>query len=107
MRWLRALVRVFGWLLTPFLACAASFFGAVVGALLAMRIREPRSGILVTAVVGGVVSFAAIHLWLRFLRRHRQVREALAVSAEGTPLLVEAGSGEQGDENGKERREQR
>ena len=89
MRWLRALLRVFGWLLTPFLAWAASFFGAVVGALLAMRVREPRNGILVTAVVGGVVSFAAIHLWLRFLRRHREIREALAVSAEGTPLLVE------------------
>jgi hypothetical protein len=89
MRWLRALVRVFGWLLTPFLAWAASFFGAVVGALLAMRVREPRNGILVTAVVGGVVSFIAIHLWLRFLRRHREVREALAVSSEGTPLLVE------------------
>ena len=89
MRWLRALLRVFGWLLTPFLAWAASFFGAVVGALLAMRVREPRNGILVTAVVGGVVSFVAIHLWLRFLRRHREIREALAVSAEGTPLLVE------------------
>ena len=98
MRWLRALVRVFGWLLTPFLAWAASFFGAVVGALLAMRVREPRNGILVTAVVGGVVSFAAIHLWLRFLRRHREVREARAVSAEGTPLLVEEELRKDGDE---------
>ena len=99
MRWLRAMVRVFGWLLTPFLAWAASFFGAVVGALLAMRVREPRNGILVTAVVGGVVSFIAIHLWLRFLRRHRQVREALAVSPEGTPLIVEEGSGDEGNES--------
>jgi uncharacterized membrane protein YeaQ/YmgE (transglycosylase-associated protein family) len=98
MRWLRALARVFGWLLTPVLAWAASFFGAVAGALLAMRVREPRNGILVTAVVGGVVSFVAIHLWLRFLRRHREVREALAVSSEGTPLLVE----EELDENGRD-----
>ena len=98
MRWLRLLFRIFGWLLTPFLAWAASFFGAVVGALLAMRVREPRNGILVTAVVGGVVSFAAIHLWLRFLRRHREVREALAVSAEGTPLLVEEELRKDGDE---------
>ena len=89
MRWLRALTRLFGWLLTPFLAWAASFFGAVGGALLAMRVQEPRDGILVTAVVGGVVSFLAIHFWLRFLRRHREVQEALAVSAEGTPLIVE------------------
>ena len=95
MRWLRALVRVFGWLLTPVLAWAASFFGAVGGALLAMRVREPRDGILVTAVVGGVVSFLAIHFWLRFLRRHREVQEALAVSAEGTPLLVDEELGEE------------
>ncbi len=83
MRWLRALLRLFGWLLTPFLAWAASFFGAVVGALLAMRVREPRNGILVTAVIGGVVSFVAIHLWLRFLRRHRAVREMLGVEGDG------------------------
>jgi hypothetical protein len=99
MRWLRALVRVFGWLLTPVLAWAASFFGAVGGALLAMRVREPRNGILVTAVVGGVVSFLAIHFWLRFLRRHREVQEALAVSAEGTPLLVDEELGEEGKDS--------
>ena len=104
MRWLRALLRVFGWLLTPFLAWAASFFGAVLGALLAMRVREPRNGILVTAVAGGVISFVAIHLWLRFLRRHRDVREALAVSAEGTPLLVEKELGNDGDETQREGR---
>lgn len=99
MRWLRALVRVFGWLLTPVLAWAASFFGAVGGALLAMRVREPRNGILVTAVVGGVVSFLAIHFWLRFLRRHREVQQALAVSAEGTPLLVDEELGEEGKDS--------
>jgi len=99
MRWLRALARVFGWLLTPVLAWAASFFGAVGGALLAMRVREPRDGILVTAVVGGVVSFLAIHFWLRFLRRHREVQEALAVSAEGTPLLVDEELGEEGKDS--------
>jgi hypothetical protein len=58
MRWLKALVRVFGWLLTPVLAWAASFFGAVAGALLAMKVREPRAGLVVTAVIGGVVSYA-------------------------------------------------
>ena len=101
MRWLRALVRVFGWLLTPVLAWAASFFGAVAGALLAMQVREPRNGILVTAVAGGVVSFLAIHFWLRFLRRHREVQEALAVSAEGTPLLVDEELGKEGKDSGR------
>jgi len=37
-RWVRLIFRIFGWLLTPFLAWAASFFGAVGGALIAMRI---------------------------------------------------------------------
>jgi hypothetical protein len=64
-----------------------------------MRVREPRDGILVTAVVGGVVSFLAIHFWLRFLRRHREVQEALAVSAEGTPLMVDEELGEEGKDS--------
>ena len=44
MRWLRLLFRIFGWLLTPFLAWAASFFGAVGGALIAMRMEDPVRG---------------------------------------------------------------
>ena len=54
-----------------------------------------------TAVAGGVVSFLAIHFWLRFLRRHREVQEALAVSAEGTPLLVDEELGEEGKDSGR------
>jgi len=41
MRWVRLFFRIFGWLLTPFLAWAASFFGAVAGALLAMNLDDP------------------------------------------------------------------
>ena len=44
MRWLRVFFRIFGWLLTPFLAWAASFFGAVVGALLALKLDDPVRG---------------------------------------------------------------
>ncbi|SRR5581483_3026994 len=88
MRWVRLLLRIFGWLLTPFLAWAASFFGAVAGALVAMRIREPRTGLLVTALAGAVAGLLAIVLWLRVLRRSRQVREALAVQSDGTPEIV-------------------
>ena len=50
MRWLRLVFRIFGWLLTPFLAWAASFFGAVGGALIAMRIENPVDG-LAAAIV--------------------------------------------------------
>ena len=59
MRWIRLLFRIFGWLLTPFLAWAASFFGAVGGALIAMRMEDPVRGLAVTALCGGLTGFAA------------------------------------------------
>jgi hypothetical protein len=88
MRWVKLVVRVFGWLLTPFLAWAASFLGAVGGALLAMRVRDPRVGLGVTVAVGAIVGFSAIVLWLRLLRRSPHIREVLAVQSDGTPDIV-------------------
>src|SRR6188472_187166 len=85
MRWIRLLFRIFGWLLTPFLAWAASFFGAVAGALLAMRLEDPIRGLIITAACGGLAGFFAIIGWLRYLRRSPDVREALAVTEDGTP----------------------
>jgi hypothetical protein len=85
MRWLRLLFRIFGWLLTPFLAWAASFFGAVGGALIAMRIGDPVDGLAVTALCGAIAGFAVLILWLRYLRRSPEVREVLAVTEDGTP----------------------
>ena len=91
MRWLRLVVRVFGWLLTPFLAWAASFFGAVGGALIAMRIEDPVDGLAVTALCGAVTGFAAIIGWLHYLRQSPEVREVLAVTEDGTPDTVALG----------------
>ena len=85
MRWIRLLFRIFGWLLTPFLAWAASFFGAVGGALIAMRIADPVDGLAVTALCGAIAGFAVLILWLRYLRRSPEVREVLAVTEDGTP----------------------
>jgi len=90
MRWIRLLFRAFGWLLTPFMAWAASFFGCVAGAMLATRIRDPFTGLIVTAVTGGVAGFTGLLLWLRLLRQSPEIREALAVSADGTPDIVAA-----------------
>src|SRR6185436_6996829 len=90
MRWVRLLLRVFCWLLTPFLAWAASFFGAVAGALIALRVRDPRAGVAVTAAVGALAAFLTILAWLGVLRRSRQVREVLAVRSDGTPDIVAA-----------------
>ena len=91
MRWLRLVFRVFGWLLTPFLAWAASFFGAVGGALVAMRIDDPVEGLAVTALCGAVTGFAALILWLHYLRQSPEVREVLAVTEDGTPDTVALG----------------
>jgi hypothetical protein len=89
MRWVRLLFRIFGWLLTPFLAWAASFFGAVVGALFAIKLDNPVHGLIVTAICGGVAGFAALTGWLHYLRRSPEVREVLAVTEDGTPDTTE------------------
>lgn len=101
MRWLRLLFRIFGWLLTPFLAWAASFFGAVAGALIAMRIPDPVDGLAVTALCGAIAGFAVLILWLRYLRRSPEAREVLGVTEDATPDTTEilssepAGAGEE------------
>jgi hypothetical protein len=89
MRWLRLLFRIFGWLLTPFLAWAASFFGAVGGALIAMRMQDPTQGLAVTALCGALTGFAGLIAWLEYLRRSPEVREVLAVTEDGTPDTTE------------------
>jgi hypothetical protein len=94
MRWLRLLFRIFGWLLTPFLAWAASFFGAVGGALIAMRIADPIRGLAVTALCGALTGFAVLIAWLHYLRRSPEVREVLAVTEDGTPDTIELLSAE-------------
>jgi hypothetical protein len=94
MRWLRLLFRIFGWLLTPFLAWAASFFGAVAGALIAMRIGDPIRGLAVTALCGALTGFAVLIAWLHYLRRSPEVREVLAVTEDGTPDTIEILAGE-------------
>jgi hypothetical protein len=88
MRWVRLLFRIFGWLLTPFLAWAASFFGAVGGALISMRLVDPVQGLAVTALCGALTGFAALILWLRYLRQTPEAREVLAVTEDGTPDTV-------------------
>lgn len=90
MRALHLLLRVFGWLLTPLLAWAASFLGATAGTVLSARVGSPTAALVVTAACGAAAGFTVLLLWLRLLRRSPEVREALAVSTEGVPDTVEA-----------------
>ncbi len=88
MRALRLLFRALGWLLTPFVAWAASFFGAVGGAEAAKRIDDPATGLVVTAVTGAITGFSVLILWLKFLRRSPEVQQVLAVREDGTPDMI-------------------
>ncbi|MFZ5625036.1 MAG: hypothetical protein ACOY71_11510 [Gemmatimonadota bacterium] len=81
----RRLLKVFGWLLTPVLAWAASFCGARAATILAARIADPMTGVYLTMAAGAVAAFAVIILWLFLVRRSPRVRETLALTPEGAP----------------------
>ncbi len=85
MRFLQFLARLFGWLLTPLVASAASFFGAIGGAVLARRITDPVHGLAVSAVSALLAALVVTALWLRILRRSPEVREVLGVDESGVP----------------------
>jgi membrane associated rhomboid family serine protease len=84
-RVLRLFLRAFGWLLTPFMAWAASFFGCVAGEVIAIRMNDPQQGLILSAVLGAIAGFVTLILWLRLLRRSPELQEALAVTPEGVP----------------------
>ena len=74
-----------GWLLTPMVAWAASFFGAWVGAGIASQFPAATTGLWVTILMGAASAIGATLAWMRLLRRSPHLREALALSEEGVP----------------------
>ena len=64
-------------------------FGAVGGALIAMKLGDPVRGLMVTAVCGGLAGFTCLIAWLHYLRRSPEIREVLAVTEDGTPDTTE------------------
>ncbi len=82
---MRLLLRLGGWLLTPLLAWAASFFGAVAGSLIGSSAGDPYVGIAITAVAGIAAGIAVMVLWLRLLGRSPRIQDALHVRPDGTP----------------------
>lgn len=98
MRLLRFLARLFGWLLTPIVASAASFFGAVGGAMLAASIKNPMTGLVTSGVCALIAAVVVTWFWLQWLRRSPVAREVLGVDETGTPeaFIPEIEEGEEG-----------
>jgi len=85
MKFLRFVARLFGWLLTPIVASAASFFGAVGGAMIAGSISNPMTGLITSAVSALIAAVVVTWFWLQWLRRRPEVRHVLGVDETGAP----------------------
>jgi len=85
MRFLRFIARLFGWLLTPIVASAASFFGAAGGAMIAGSISNPMTGLITSAVSALIAAVVVTWFWLQWLRRRPEVRHVLGVDETGAP----------------------
>lgn len=85
---LRFIARLFGWLLTPVVAWAASFLGATLVAALVPGSFSVRSQLILTIAGGGLTAALVLLLWLRLLRRSPRLQETLQVAPDATPLVV-------------------
>lgn len=94
MRVLRFLLRLLGWLLTPLVAWAASFSGAVLGAALAGQGARATTGLVLTVAMGFAFAVLGTHGWLRLIRRSPELREVLQLGPDGTPM-AETGAAEE------------
>lgn len=74
-----------GWLLTPFVALAATFVGAFLGTVIAGLLPNPVHGVILTVVTGAIAGFVSVHYWLRAIRRSPRLQHALHVLPDGTP----------------------
>lgn len=83
-------LRASGWLLTPVVALAASFLGALLGTVLAAALPNPMHGVALTILLGGAAGYLSVHFWLRALRHSPQLQHALHVLPDGTPEAATA-----------------
>ena len=84
----RGLSRLVGWLLTPLVAWAASFFGATIGATVTGGLGNGTTAFWITAGFGAVTALLGAWAWLRLLRRSPRLQHTLAVAPDGTPLVA-------------------
>lgn len=91
----RFLLRLLGWLLTPLVAWAASFSGAVLGAALAGQAARATTGVVLTIGMGFAFALLGTHGWLRLIRRSPELQEALHLAPDGTPIAATDPGGEE------------
>ena len=89
MRVVKFLVRLVGWLLTPFIAWAASFLGAVIGASIARGINSPGTGVIITLICGAIAGLGTLGVVIHYLRRSPRLRHALHVTEDAIPDTTE------------------
>ncbi len=82
---IRLVLRIFGWLLTPLVAWAASHFGGAVGAGIASGIANPRTGLVLTVGSAALAGLLALHFWLKLVRRSPRLQHVLHVDPDATP----------------------
>jgi hypothetical protein len=85
MRWLRLVLRILGWLLTPLVAWAASFCGSALAFYAVRRIDSPDEALYMSIFAAVVSGFGGLLLWMRLLRRSPRLRHSLHVTREGIP----------------------
>lgn len=81
----RFFVRLVGWLLTPFIAWAASFIGALLGASVARGVDSPGTGLIITLACGAIAGLGTLGVVIHYLRRSPRLRQALHVTEDAIP----------------------
>jgi hypothetical protein len=94
MRWFGILTRIVGWLLTPLVVWAASFFGAWLLLNLGGQFANPRHAVYVAFATALIAGVASLWLWMQLLRRSPRLRHSLHVDPEGLPVIDEAAEAE-------------
>lgn len=89
MKPLKLLFRILGWLLTPFVAWAASFIGALIGAVIARGFESPTTGLIITAGTGAIAGLGTLAVVIHYLRRSPRLRQALHVTEDAIPDTAE------------------
>lgn len=80
----RLILRIVGWLMTPIVLTITAAIGATIGAMVAPRV--PTGWALAIMGFSGLVgAILGLIGWERLLGRSRELRAALALTAEGVP----------------------